>query len=164
MYTVLHSSVLIFVAVGTVFGFEFSEYTVNEDANEVIVSVLLLETELAVPLSLQLIPSDISARENIKAIIRLGGTIITCTVLYILVNGEDYSLLTSVQVIFPEMSVPGDRLNISIAILADDVVESWETFKLTLASLGPSVSELDSSTITIIDQSGMYEYAPRVLY
>lgn len=63
------------------FGFEFSEYTVNEDADEVIVSILLLETELAVPVSLQLIPSDISARENIKAIVRPGSTIIACTTL-----------------------------------------------------------------------------------
>lgn len=70
------------------------------------------------------------------------------------VNGEDYSLLTSVQVEFHQMSVPGDKVNISIMVLADDVVESWETFKLTLKSFGPSVSVLDSSTITIIDQSG----------
>lgn len=46
------------------FAFEFSEYTVNENADEVIVSILLLEMELAVPTSLQLIPSDISASEN----------------------------------------------------------------------------------------------------
>lgn len=47
------------------FAFEFSEYTVNENADKIIVSILLLGTELAMPVSFQLIPSDISARENI---------------------------------------------------------------------------------------------------
>ena len=70
------------------------------------------------------------------------------------VNGEDYSLSTSVQVEFQQMSMPGDKVNVSIAILPDDMVESEETFKLTLSSLSPLVSALDSSTITIIDQSG----------
>lgn len=134
------------------FGFEFSEYTVNENADEVIVSIFLLETELAVPVSLQLIPSDISAREKISLDTRII-LALQCMCLFDVVNGEDYSL-SSVQVKFQQMSVPGDRANISIAILADDVVESWETFKLTLKSFGPSVSVLDSSTITIIDQSG----------
>lgn len=83
---------------------------------------------------------------------------------FVLVNGEDYSLSTSVQVEFPKMSVPGDRVNISIVILADDVIESGETFKLTLASLSPSASALDSSTITIIDRSGKCEHAPKVYY
>lgn len=51
-------------SLGAVFGFEFSEYTVDEDTGEIIVSILLLEMELAVPVSLQIIPSDISACEN----------------------------------------------------------------------------------------------------
>ena len=54
------------------------------------------------------------------------------------------------------MSVPGDRVNISVAILADDVVENWETFKLTLVSFSPSVSAPDNATVTIIDQSCKY--------
>lgn len=58
---------LITVTIGAVFSFELSEYTVNENAGEVTVSILLVESELAVPLSLQLIPSDISACENIIA-------------------------------------------------------------------------------------------------
>ena len=76
--------------------------------------------------------------------------------LFDVVNGEDYNILTSVPVEFQQMSVPGDRVNISVAILADDVVESWETFKLTLVSSSPSVSATDSATITIIDQSCKY--------
>ena len=70
------------------------------------------------------------------------------------VNGEDYSLLTSVQVEFQQMSVPGDRVNISIPIFADDAVENQETFKLTLKSFSSLVSTLDNTTITIIDHSG----------
>ena len=53
-----------FPATGPVFAFEFSEYTVNENVGEVIVNILLLETELSLPVSLQLSPSDISASEN----------------------------------------------------------------------------------------------------
>lgn len=54
------------------------------------------------------------------------------------------------------MSEPGDRVNISVAILADDVVESLETFKLTLTSVSPLVSVLGDATVVIIDQSGKY--------
>lgn len=70
------------------------------------------------------------------------------------VNGEDYSLLTSVQVDFQQMSVPGDRVNVSISIFADDAIENQETFKLTLTSFNHSVSTLHNTIITIIDQSG----------
>lgn len=152
---------LIVIAVGTAFAFEFSEYTVDENAGDVIVSILLLETELAVPVSLQLIPSDISACENTNS---YNQAILLLQYYSVLANGEDYTLSISVQVEFPKMSVPGDRVNISIAILADDVVENQETFKLTLVSPSPSATALDSSTITIIDQSGKYKCAPIVYY
>ena len=51
-----------------VFGVEFSQYTVNENAEELLVNVVLLESELAFPVLLHLSPSDISAGYNKKKI------------------------------------------------------------------------------------------------
>lgn len=79
-------------------------------------------------------------------------SIFLCTV-----NGEDYRMLTPVQVVFKPMSMPGDKENVSVVILTDDIVESLETFQLILSSSSPLVSTVDGltlATVTISDQSG----------
>lgn len=61
-----------------------------------------------------------------------------------------------VQVEFQTRSKPGDKANISIAILPDNEIEIQETFRVTLLSSSPLVSimeELASSIITINDIS-----------
>lgn len=75
-------------------------------------------------------------------------------------NGEDYAMLMSVQVEFQPLSKPNDRANISIAILADDEIESQESFRITLSSSNPLVSfanGLTFTTIVINDQSGEFQ-------
>lgn len=46
------------------FGLEFSEYRVDENDKELILNIILYESELAIPVSLNLSPSDISAGDH----------------------------------------------------------------------------------------------------
>ena len=78
---------------------------------------------------------------------------------FVTVNGEDYSMLTSVQVEFQPTAKSGDKLSTSIAILPDDQVEIQEIFSITLSATGPHASiahGLTTATISIRDQSGEY--------
>ena len=46
---------------GAVFGLEFSEYIIEESDKSFVVSILLVEKDLAMPISLQLTTTDVSA-------------------------------------------------------------------------------------------------------
>lgn len=120
---------------------------------------MLLEKTLAVPVSLQLTTTDVTASEHLMSkLYQLLSSIYNHynVPLNVSVAGIDY-VSSSKLVNFQSGSKPGDSKNISVATpLSDNVVELTESFQIHLISLTSMAhvrSSLECATVSITDRN-----------